>query len=51
MRHEKSLKKEYHHDRRYDFDEYYSMKGKRFTKKRSHKRARKQLDRKDCDDL
>lgn len=38
----KSMKKFYEHKRSYDFGDFDSQKGRKITKKRSHKRLRKQ---------
>ena len=40
----KSIKKYYEHKRSYDYTDFNSPKGKRFNKKRAHKRARKQFE-------
>lgn len=40
---QKSVKKLYEHKRSYDFDDYNTPKGRRVTKRRAHKRLRKQI--------
>lgn len=39
----RSIIRYYEHKRSYDRDEFYTLKGKRFVKKRAHKRFRRQV--------